>query len=43
MIQNILPQLFNNDAGNILDRATIVQDGARTVHHNFLQNYVDGK
>lgn len=43
MIQHILPQLLNKDAGGILERATIAKDGQLTEHHQYLQNYVDGK
>lgn len=42
MIKHIIPQLLNNDAEGILDRATIAQNGELTEHHKFLQDYVDG-
>ena len=43
LIAHIIPQLFNDDKGDILKRATIAENGKLTDKYAYLQNYVDGK
>ncbi len=43
MLNKILPQLFNNDKGDILKRATICENGKLTDKYAYLQDFVDGK
>tara|TARA_R110002050_G_scaffold129000_1_gene250402 strand:+ start:701 stop:1903 length:1203 start_codon:yes stop_codon:yes gene_type:complete len=43
LINHIIPQLLNGDAGDILKRATIAENGKLTDKYAYLQNYVDGK
>lgn len=43
MVHKILPQLLNGDAGDILKRATICENGKLTEKYSYLQDFVDGK
>jgi saccharopine dehydrogenase (NAD+, L-lysine-forming) len=43
MVNKIIPQLFNGDAGDILKRATIAENGKLSDKYAYLQNFVDGK
>ena len=43
LINNILPQFFNDDEGDVLKNATIAENGELTKKYAFLQDYVDGK
>lgn len=43
MVNRIIPQLFNGDAGDILKRATICENGKLTEKYAYLQDFVDGK
>lgn len=42
-IEKVLPHLFNNDAEQVLERATIAQNGQLMPRFAYLQDYVDGK
>lgn len=42
-IKNILPSLLNNDAEQILEKATMCENGKLTKYYSYLQDYVDGK
>lgn len=43
MLDNVLPNLVGEDKNNIIDRATITQNGQLTARYKYLQDYVDGK
>lgn len=43
MLNHILPQLFNGDAGRVLYRATQTKNQELTEPFKYLQDYVDGK
>ncbi len=43
MVNKIIPQLFNGDAGDILKRATICENGELTEKYSYLQDFVNGK
>ena len=41
LIDYVFPQLFNNDEGGMLERATIAKDGELTEKYRYLQEYAD--
>lgn len=43
LIDKIIPLFLGEDSENILERATIAQDGKLTEYFSYLQDYVDGK
>jgi len=43
LISNVLPHLLGNDEKEIIDKATITEDGSLTTNYSYLQDYVDGK
>jgi len=43
MIKHILPCLLTEDPTNIIERATICENGKLTKHYKYLSNYVLGK
>ncbi len=43
VLNQVLPQFFNGDKDEILERATMTKDGKLTPKYAYLQDYVDGK
>jgi saccharopine dehydrogenase (NAD+, L-lysine-forming) len=43
LIEKVLPQFFNDDLDEILERATETADGKLTERFSYLQDFVDGK
>ncbi|QOG89294.1 alanine dehydrogenase [Flavobacterium columnare] len=42
-LESVIPSFYNNDADQILERATVCQNGKLTPKFEYLQNYVEGK
>ena len=43
IIGQVLPQFFNGDQDEVLERATLTKDGKLTAKYSYLQSYVDGE
>lgn len=43
ILNQVIPQFFNGDQDQILERATITKNGKLTPKYSYLQDYVDGK
>ena len=43
LAQRVLPELLGDDAGGVIERATIARDGNLTERFSYLQDYVDGR
>jgi hypothetical protein len=42
LIEHVIPALLNFDQENMLDKATICQNGDITTHFEYLRAYVNG-
>ena len=43
LVERVLPELLGDDAGGVIQRATIARNGKLTERFAYLQEYVDGK
>ncbi len=43
LINNVLPHLFNGDTDEVIQRATITDNGQLTDKYSYLQNFLEGK
>src|SRR5699024_442133 len=42
-LSEVIPQFFNNDKNQVLQRAKITEGGRLTERYAYLQDYIDGK